>query len=128
MSNEKCGACSGAPKLIFSCSGAADVGAIADRTARKLSADGVGKMYCLTGIGGKLSGIITTTQSASAILAIDGCPLDCAKECLKQAGFDGFEHIRITDHGMEKGQSPATDERIDKIAELGTAALNKCCG
>lgn len=125
MSNDKPCACSEAPKLIFSCSGAADVGAIADRAARKLSADGVGKMYCLTGIGGHLSGIIATTQAASAILAIDGCPLDCAKNCLQQAGFIEFAHLRITDQGMEKGKSPATDDNIAKVVELGADALNR---
>lgn len=36
--------CSVAPKLIFPCSGASDTGAISDRTARKLSTEGVGKM------------------------------------------------------------------------------------
>ncbi len=44
--------CSSATKLIFACSGAADVGAIADQAARKLTRDGVGKMFCLAGIGG----------------------------------------------------------------------------
>ena len=34
MSAEKPGACTGGPKLIFACSGAADVGEIADRAAR----------------------------------------------------------------------------------------------
>jgi uncharacterized metal-binding protein len=32
MAQEKSCACSTAPKLIFSCSGGADVGAVADRT------------------------------------------------------------------------------------------------
>ncbi|MFH1550779.1 MAG: hypothetical protein ABIH04_09485 [Planctomycetota bacterium] len=32
--------CSGAPRLIFACSGAADVGTIADQAARKLARKG----------------------------------------------------------------------------------------
>jgi hypothetical protein len=36
MDNEN--VCSGGPKLIFACSGAADVGEIADKAARKLTA------------------------------------------------------------------------------------------
>ena len=71
--------CCAAPTLIFACSGAADVGAIADRAARKLTANGAGKMYCLAGIGGRVAGILKTTEEAEKILAIDGCPLDCTK-------------------------------------------------
>jgi uncharacterized metal-binding protein len=36
--------CGGGTKLIYACSGAADVGEIADRVARKLRADGVARM------------------------------------------------------------------------------------
>ena len=46
--------CSAGPKLIFSCSGAADVGELADQTARKLTRNGDGKMFCLAGIGGRV--------------------------------------------------------------------------
>ena len=45
MSQSTCG---GGPRLIFACSGASDVGEIADRAARKLSREGVGKMYCIS--------------------------------------------------------------------------------
>lgn len=123
MEEKKTCSCSSAPKLIFSCSGAADVGAIADRAARKLTADGAGKMYCMAGVGAKVGGIVASTQAAAKILAIDGCPLDCARLCLEQAGFTDYEHIRITDHGMDKGQSPATDDRIQTIVDLGKSAL-----
>ncbi len=111
--------CSSGPKLIFGCSGAADVGAIADRAARKLSQEGVGKMFCLAGIGGRVSGIMLTTQSAEKILAIDGCALDCVKHCLQEAGFKEFKHLRLTDIGMEKGKTPVSDENIAKAAEQG---------
>ena len=41
--------CTGRDKLIFACSGAADVGEISDRAARKLSKDGVGSVEALRG-------------------------------------------------------------------------------
>ena len=53
--------CCAAPTLIFACSGAADVGGISDRAARKLTADIAGKIYCLAGIGGRVQGIIKAT-------------------------------------------------------------------
>ena len=123
MGDNKENICSAAPTLIFACSGAADVGAVADRAARKLTMDGAGKMYCLAGIGGHVSGILKTTEEAEKILAIDGCPLDCTKLSLEEAGFAKFEHLKVTDLGLEKGKSPATDENIDTVVQAALLRL-----
>lgn len=123
MSEKSACACGGAPKLIFACSGAADVGAVADQAARTLTKDGVGKMYCTVGIGGRVSGILATTESAAKILAIDGCPLNCAKNSLEQAGFKTFEHLQLADLGMKKGETPPTPEHIGKAVTAGKALL-----
>ncbi len=121
--NPQAGCCSAAPKLIFACSGAADVGKLSDLAARELTAEGAGKMFCLAGIGGRVSGIMATTQAAQAILAIDGCPLDCAKKTLENAGFTKFEYIRLSDLGMEKGKTTVTDEAVAKVVGLGKSRL-----
>ena len=124
MTDEKqsCG-CKGGVKLIFPCSGAADVGEISDRAARALSKMGSGKMFCLAGIGGNISGMIASAKGADRVLAIDGCPQDCARKTLEQRGIDGFLHLRITDLGMEKAKSPASRERIDVVTEKGREML-----
>ena len=119
MAEESCG-CSGAPKLIFACSGAADVGAVGDQAARKLTREGKGKMYCLAGLGGDVESIVETTKAASGMLVIDGCPVDCAKKTVERVGLSGFAHIRVTDLGFEKGETPLTDEAVAKVA--GSAA------
>jgi uncharacterized metal-binding protein len=123
MSQENPHLCSGGPKLIFACSGAADVGEIADRAAREMTRTGNGTMFCLAGIGGKIPGIIKKTQAASKVLAIDGCDLDCVKSCLHQAGFQGFAHLRITDLGMQKGQARINDENVATVVQHATALL-----
>lgn len=111
--------------MIFSCSGAADVGAIADQSARKMTKDGVGKMFCLAGIGGRISGIMKTTESAEKIVAIDGCELNCVKNSLEQAGFKKFEHLQLADLGLKKGSSPVTEENIDKVVFHGKSVLSE---
>ena len=122
MEHESTECCAG-PKLIFACSGAADVGAVADRAARKMTGDGTGKMFCLAGVGGRIGGIMKSTEAASKILAIDGCRLDCVRGCLQQAGFTEFEHLRLCDIGMEKGSTPPTDEAVATAAAAGAAKL-----
>jgi uncharacterized metal-binding protein len=131
MDDAKACECAAAPKLIFPCSGAADVGAIADQAGRRLTREGAGKMFCLAGIGGRVPGILKSTEAASTILAIDGCPLDCARHCLEQAGFSRFEHVRVTDLGFEKGKSAASEENVARVAAEGAARLRAsaagCC-
>ena len=120
--------CDSAPKLIFACSGAADVGHLADLAARQLTAEGAGKMFCLAGIGGRVSGIMASTKAAADILAIDGCPLDCASHCLQEAGYGAFKHLRLSDHGLEKGKSPVTEERVSKVVQQGLALMGDQTG
>ncbi|MBN2224927.1 MAG: putative zinc-binding protein [Deltaproteobacteria bacterium] len=116
--------CSKAPTLIFSCSGASDVGAVADQAARKLTREGVGNMFCLAGIGGGISGMIESTKAAAGILAIDSCPIDCARKTLEKAEISAFEHLRLSDLGMNKGSTPVGDDPISQVVEEGRRKLN----
>ena len=115
--------CSGGPVLIFACSGGADVGQIADMAARKMTKDGTGKMFCTAGLGGRVEPIMKKTASASKILALDGCPLNCVKSSLEQAGFGEFIHLQVTELGLAKGKSPVTDENTDKVVDKGKELL-----
>jgi uncharacterized metal-binding protein len=119
---DECLCCEG-PKLIFPCSGAADVGAIADQAARKMTQDGVGRMFCLAGIGGRVNNIMKSTEAASKILAIDACPADCASRCLKEAGFTTFLQVQLADIGLEKGKSPVSEENIAMVVARGQSLL-----
>ncbi len=110
-------------KLVFPCSGAADVGAIADQAARSLSKAGDGKMYCTVGLGGKVESILETTRAASIILAIDGCSLDCTRRSLVEAGFEQYLHLRVTDLGMTKGETDVSEANILTVTEKARALL-----
>ena len=115
--------CAGAPTLIFACSGAADVGHVADLAARKLTAEGVGKMFCLAGIGGRVSGIMKTTEAAAKVLAIDGCPLNCVEHCLQQAGFTEFEHLQLADLDMVKGKTAPSETAVARVTNAAAEKL-----
>ena len=114
MTEQNTDVCSGGPKLIFSCSGAADLGGVTDQAARRLTQQGTGQMFCLAGIGGGVEPILVKTKSASQLLALDGCPLDCVRLCLEKAGIADIKHLRVTDLGYEKGKTGISDEAIAK--------------
>jgi len=109
--------------LVFACSGAADVGKVADEAARKLTVDGAGKMSCLAGVGGAVEPIMETTRAAARILAIDGCAADCARTCLEKAGFRDLVTLRVTDLGLEKGKTVPSEEAVATVAGAARAAL-----
>lgn len=124
--------------FIFPCSGGSNTGELSDRIARELDRTTDGKMYCLAGIGGNVSGIVESTKSADKIVVIDGCPVDCAKKTLEQKGFISFVHARVTDLGVEKYKTTVTPElvrsltdRVRSLAALSSSEKSKggvCCG
>lgn len=74
--------CGTATKLIYACSGSADVGEIADRVTRKLRNEGYAKMTCLAGVGAGLSGYVQSAKGADENITIDGCPMHVPKSPL----------------------------------------------
>ena len=111
------------PVLVFSCSGCADVGAVADQAARRLAREGVGKQFCLAGVGGRIQPIMERTATAKRLLAIEGCNLECVSNCLKQAGFTHYVQLRLADLGLEKGRTDISRENVTKVTEKAKALL-----
>ena len=113
---EKC-LCEPDEILVFSCSGSSNVGQIANLAGLKLTQDKIGKMYCLAGIGGHVSGMIESTKAARMIVGIDGCPVAFAKKILEHAGFKADEYVQVTEMGVEKNHGfdyPQSD--IERVA------------
>jgi uncharacterized metal-binding protein len=73
-------ACKSGVTLIYSCSGAADVGEISDRAARALRREGFGQGSCIAGVGAGIAGYIQSAKGADVNITIDGCPVACARK------------------------------------------------
>ena len=93
--------CSGNPILFFACAGGSNVGQLANDACRRLAAEGHGKLYCLAGIGGHVSGIVETAKAAK-VVAVDGCGVKCAQKSLAAAEVPISCYIVLTDWGIEK--------------------------
>jgi len=103
-------ACEAAIIGLYACSGGSNVGQMANRVAVELTKQGKGKIMCTVGIGGNVSGIIKSAEGTDEIIAIDGCPLLCAKKSLERAGFTVDKNLVITELGMKKGGSLDLEE------------------
>ncbi|MEM2991400.1 MAG: putative zinc-binding protein [Halobacteria archaeon] len=118
---EKC-ICEGVEVIIFPCSGAANVGQIANRAAVELAKQGFGNMFCTAAIGAGIKAIIESARASGKMLAIDGCRIACASEILKKAGFNPLE-IVVTNLGIKKNFDLNLNEEevklvIEKAKEL----------
>ena len=67
--------------------------------------------------------MIESTKAGKMLIAIDGCPVACAKKTLEHAGFQIDEYVQTTDLGIEKNHrfnlNPADVGRVsDHITSL----------
>ena len=108
--------CSGGTRLLYTCSGSADVGMLADLAGRKLRDKGYARMTCLAGVGAGLAGFIASAQGADKNITIDGCPQACARKSLERIGVSPFSYI-LTDMGCEKGATQVTEDLVLSITE-----------
>lgn len=109
--------CTPAEVLIFTCSGASNVGQVANQAALDLQQEGVGRMLCLAGIGGHVSGMIASARAGKRLVGIDGCPVACTKRTMEHAGLPLNDYVVITELGFEKkAYSGAVEqEMLDKV-------------
>lgn len=112
--------------LIFPCSGGSNVGQIANQVGVKLAQEGMGKFFCLAGIGGHVSGMIESTKAGKVIVAIDGCPVACAKKTLEHAGFTIDEYVEITSMGIDKNHdlNPQTSD-VETVRQFLAHQISK---
>ena len=110
-------------QLVFVCSGAADVGELTDRAARKLRADGLAAMSCLASVGARDADIMFNTDLAERVLLIDGCPNACARRTFEHAGLHRFTHFDLSDVGLLKGNSAVTAKNIQRVVEKAADML-----
>ncbi len=117
MTENKDHRCCGAPRLIFACSGASDVGAIADQAARRISRMKLASMGCLAAVNNQFDFAMDPIKAAENVIVVDGCPENCAKSTMEKAGVQTFHHILLSEMGLEKGKSKVDQTNIARIYE-----------
>ncbi|MDA3812534.1 MAG: putative zinc-binding protein [Spirochaetaceae bacterium] len=100
--------------LLYSCSGSANTGYLADLVWRNLKKTGVGSGTCLAAVGADLSGFIESAKVADENIIIDGCPVGCGKRIFENKGLP-YKQFVITDFGVKKGTTEITPEIISRV-------------
>lgn len=97
----ECG-CTGKNIVFFTCSGAANVGQIANQAAVDLQQEGVGHMLCLAGIGCHNGDMIAMGRAAGRVVGIDGCAVACTKKALEHVEVPLTDYVVVARLGVAK--------------------------
>ena len=93
-------------------------------------------MFCLSGIGAHIPGMIESTKAANKLIAIDGCPVSCSRKTLEHAGFKVMA-FNLKDMGFDKGKTKVNEKVIENVAsKISGGKVEKvtsrnsggCCG
>lgn len=117
---ENCCETTGTTTMLLPCSGGSNVGQLANRAAVELTTEGFGKIFCLAGIGGRISGFVQSAKDADAVIVIDGCEIGCGKATLQGAGvpLPRHKHLVITEYGIEKNKDFNLDaENVELVKQ-----------
>ena len=81
--------------LVYSCSGCSSAAQMANYLALQLDRQGEAEMSCIAGVGGNVKNLVRLAKSGRPILALDGCPLECVKNCLAVHNVVPAQHIML---------------------------------
>jgi uncharacterized metal-binding protein len=114
---------------ILPCSGGSNCGQIANQAAVSLDTLGVGKLYCLAGIGAHIDGMVESAKSAKRLVAIDGCQVACAKKTIEHAGLKVTDWICVIDEGISKSHNLLLEQAdIELITQRTRELLSRPLG
>jgi len=88
--------------LVYSCSGCSSAAQMANHIALSLDRSGAAEMSCIAGVGGGVAPLVKLAQSGRVVIAIDGCALACARQCLSQQGVVPDRHVLLNELGVRK--------------------------
>ena len=88
--------------LVYSCSGCSSAAQLTNRLALRLDREGEAQMSCIAGVGGDVPGLVRLATSGRPVLALDGCRLACARNCLKRHGVTPDRYVQLQEHGVKK--------------------------
>lgn len=88
--------------LVYSCSGCSSAAQLANQVAVQLDRAQLAEMSCIAGVGGDVDSLVKVATSGRPIVALDGCPLQCVRNCLKRHGVEPTLHYTLSELGIRK--------------------------
>jgi len=111
--------------MILACSGASNLGQLANQAAVELTRERFGRMSCLAAVGAHLKTFVQSAQNASHLIAVDGCPVGCARHMLEHVGIRTQSYVVLYDLGIEKNMDTNLEQSdLEKVKAAITESFN----
>ncbi|VVB71800.1 DGC domain protein [uncultured archaeon] len=104
--------CGSSDVRVVACSGASNVGQIANQAAIELAREKVAGFFCLAGVGAHIKAMVKSGKEADLMISIDGCPVQCAAKTMQHAEIEPAIQIIVTDLGVEKAHDIVIDPKV----------------
>ncbi|GAB4305268.1 MAG: putative zinc-binding protein [Candidatus Bipolaricaulota bacterium] len=105
--------------LLVCFGGMSNVGTLTGLAALEVARAGEGTIFCLASLANGDPAVQQRLREAERVVAVDGCPLACARRIAERAGFPPHVALVLThDLGIKKGPPPAlTEEDRERAVE-----------
>jgi uncharacterized metal-binding protein len=81
-------------------------------------------MSCIAGVGGDVPHLVKIAQSGRTIVALDGCALACARNCLARHGVEPTQYHQLQKYGVKKRYHADFDsEQAEQVIATVVGAL-----
>jgi uncharacterized metal-binding protein len=94
--------------LVYACSGASNLGQLANEIALRLDRLGLAELVCLTEVGAEDGG--APSSSGRPVLAISGCASGCCAAMLVRHGISPASSIVLAERGVAKAKHVLVDD------------------
>lgn len=121
----------GLDTALYVCFGAtSNVGAmtgLAALEALKRVEPGKAAILCLGGLPTQVPLVVSKTQAAKRIVTVDGCPLNCSRKIVEQAGYTPTKTINlVNDCGIaKKSLADLNQEDLHLAVDAIVTAINE---
>ena len=97
--------------IVYACSGASNLGQLANEIAVRLDRLGLAELACATEVATEVGAQDGDGQGASRpVLAISGCTSGCCAAMLEQHGIDVARSVVLAERGVAKAKHVLVDE------------------
>ena len=105
-------------RILYSCSGACDLGQVSDLLGRKLRKNGYAQnsCSCLASIGAGIQAYIAKTKVTEEVVCLDGCAMACASKMIEKIDVKPKIYT-LTKMGLPNGKIEISETMINDLYE-----------
>ena len=109
---------------LLACSGASNLGQVANQAALELAEEGFCEILCAAAIGARIKWAVERLRDAPLVVSINGCESQCARKILNDIGRPDVPCVTASDLEIEKSPGFFTHTyEVEKVKEAVRRAI-----